>query len=105
MSAAIGYMAEQTSSGITPVCVRALAAVQSRPAGGLRETAIEDLTPRKPRRGILTMLVEKRSGDWLIVAAQNSDFIPGPIPELDGIEPSIDFRSRLPITTCEFLAC
>jgi uncharacterized protein (TIGR02246 family) len=51
----------------------------------------EDLTPRKPRMGIFTMVVEKRSGDWLIVAAQNSNFIPGPNPELDGITPSIVF--------------
>jgi uncharacterized protein (TIGR02246 family) len=51
----------------------------------------EDLTPRKPRMGIFTMVVEKRSGVWLIVAAQNSNFIPGPNPELDGIKPSIVF--------------
>jgi uncharacterized protein (TIGR02246 family) len=51
----------------------------------------EDLTPRKPRMGIFTMVVERQSGDWLIVAAQNSNFIPGPNPELDGIKPSIVF--------------
>jgi uncharacterized protein (TIGR02246 family) len=51
----------------------------------------EDLTPRKPRMGIFTMMVEKRSGDWLVVAAQNSNFLPGPNPELDGVKPSIVF--------------
>jgi uncharacterized protein (TIGR02246 family) len=51
----------------------------------------EDLTPRKPRMGIFTMVVEKRSGDWLVVAAQNSNFLPGPNPELDGVKPSIVF--------------
>src|SRR5271170_8088477 len=51
----------------------------------------EDLTPRKPRFGIFTMLVEKRGGEWLVVVAQNTDWLPGPNPELKGIKPPIVF--------------
>ena len=51
----------------------------------------EDLTPRKPRYGIFTMLVEKKNGEWLIITAQNTNRIPGPNPELDGITPPIVF--------------
>ncbi len=51
----------------------------------------EDLTPRKPRFGIFTMLVEKRSGEWLVVVAQNTNWIPGPNPELNAIKPPIVF--------------
>jgi uncharacterized protein (TIGR02246 family) len=51
----------------------------------------EDLTPRKPRFGLFTMLVEKRGGEWLVVVAQNTDWLPGPNPELKGIKPPIVF--------------
>ena len=51
----------------------------------------EDLSPRKPRLGIFTMVVEKRGGEWLVVAAQNTNWVPGPNPELDGISPPIAF--------------
>ena len=51
----------------------------------------EDLSPRKPRMGIFTMVVEKRSGEWLVVAAQNTNWMPGPNPEMDGITPPIAF--------------
>ena len=51
----------------------------------------EDLTPRKPRFGLFTMIVEKRSGAWLVVAAQNTNWMPGPNPELNGIKPPIVF--------------
>ena len=49
----------------------------------------EDNSTRKPRMGIFTMVVEKRSGAWLVVAAQNTNWLPGPNPELDGIKPGI----------------
>jgi len=51
----------------------------------------EDLTPRKPRFGLFTMIVEKQSGEWLVVVAQNTNWIPGPNPELNGIKPPIVF--------------
>jgi uncharacterized protein (TIGR02246 family) len=45
-----------------------------------------DGTPRKPRFGLMTMVVEKRKGAWLVVASQNTNAMPGgPPPELEGI--------------------
>jgi uncharacterized protein (TIGR02246 family) len=46
-----------------------------------------DLTPRQPRYGMMTMLVEKRNGSWLVVASQNDNADPwspaeGPMPNL-----------------------
>jgi uncharacterized protein (TIGR02246 family) len=51
----------------------------------------EDLTLRKPRFGLFTMIVEKRGKDWLVVEAQNTNQMTGPNPELDGIKPPICF--------------
>jgi uncharacterized protein (TIGR02246 family) len=51
----------------------------------------EDGTLRKPRFGIFTMVVEKRGAAWLVVEAQNTNWIPGPNPELNGIKPPIVF--------------
>ena len=51
----------------------------------------EDLTPRKPRFGLFTMVVEKQAGEWLVVAAQNTNWMAGPNPELNGIKPPIVF--------------
>ena len=51
----------------------------------------EDLTPRKPRFGLFTMIVEKQSGEWLVAVAQNTNWIAGPNPELNGIKPPIVF--------------
>jgi uncharacterized protein (TIGR02246 family) len=51
----------------------------------------EDGTPRQPRYGLFTMIVEKRSGAWLIVVAENTNQIPGPNPEMKDIEPPITF--------------
>jgi uncharacterized protein (TIGR02246 family) len=61
----------------------------------------EDMTPRPPRTGLMTMIVENKGTknllteathkdrDWLVEAAQNTDWMPGPVPELDGINPPI----------------
>jgi len=51
----------------------------------------EDGTSRKPRFGMFTMLAEKKSGEWLVVEAQNTNWMPGPNPELKGIKPPIVF--------------
>jgi uncharacterized protein (TIGR02246 family) len=51
----------------------------------------EDLTPRKPRFGLFTMIVEKKDAGCLIVKAQNTNWLPGPNPELNGIKPPIVF--------------
>jgi uncharacterized protein (TIGR02246 family) len=35
-----------------------------------------DGTPRQPRYGMMTMVVEKRNGNWLVVASQNDNADP-----------------------------
>jgi uncharacterized protein (TIGR02246 family) len=52
---------------------------------------LEDPTTHEPRKGIFTMIVEKRSGDWLVAVAQNTNQMTGPNPELEGIKPPIVF--------------
>ena len=41
-----------------------------------------DGTPRARRFGMMTMVAEKRNGDWQIVVAQNDNADPSPAPEL-----------------------
>jgi uncharacterized protein (TIGR02246 family) len=53
----------------------------------------EDGTLRKPRFGLMMMLVEKQQGKWLIVVAQNINWNSGPNPELKGIKPPIVFAA------------
>jgi uncharacterized protein (TIGR02246 family) len=47
-----------------------------------------DATPRKPRFGLFTMILEKTDGKWLVTAAQNTNRIPppNPDPEMEGIQ-------------------
>jgi uncharacterized protein (TIGR02246 family) len=53
----------------------------------------QDLTARKPRFGLFTMIVEKRGGEWLVVVAQNTNWTapPNPDPEMQGIKLPIVF--------------
>jgi uncharacterized protein (TIGR02246 family) len=53
----------------------------------------QDLTSRKPRFGLFTMIVEKRGGEWLVVVAQNTNWTapPNPDPEMQGITAPIVF--------------
>jgi uncharacterized protein (TIGR02246 family) len=44
-----------------------------------------DGTARQRRYGMMTMIAAKRTGSWLIVAAQNDNSYPGLPPEFDGI--------------------
>lgn len=44
-----------------------------------------DGTKRQPRYGMMTMVVEKRNSEWLVIAAQNDNAIPGAPPEAKGI--------------------
>jgi uncharacterized protein (TIGR02246 family) len=55
----------------------------------------EDLTPRKPRYGLFTMIAKRGSTGWLITEAQNTNRMPGPNPELRGITPPIVFPADL----------
>lgn len=50
-----------------------------------------DMTPRKPRLGLFTMIVEKQGVDWLVTAAQNTNWTPPPNPDpiMDGIQSPI----------------
>jgi uncharacterized protein (TIGR02246 family) len=41
-----------------------------------------DGTARQPRFGMMTMIAEKRNGNWQVDAAQNDDADPSPAPEL-----------------------
>ena len=52
-----------------------------------------DLSPRKPRFGVFTMIVEKKGGEWLVTLAQNTNRIPppNPDPEMEGVKPDILF--------------
>ena len=44
-----------------------------------------DGTPRPPRNGMFTMIVEKKADNWQIVAAQNTNAGPGTAPENEGL--------------------
>jgi uncharacterized protein (TIGR02246 family) len=57
----------------------------------------QDLTPRKPRLGLFTMIVEKRDGKWLVAVAQNTNRMPAPHPdpEMEGVRFPIVFPDVL----------
>jgi uncharacterized protein (TIGR02246 family) len=57
----------------------------------IKGDGLEDPITHEPRKGIFTMIVEKRGADWLIAVAQNTNQITGPNPELEGIKPPIAF--------------
>lgn len=48
-----------------------------------------DGTPRSPRFGMMTMVVEKRGGVWQVVVAQNTNALLGTPPELQDIKTPI----------------
>jgi uncharacterized protein (TIGR02246 family) len=52
-----------------------------------------DMTPRKPRYGLFTMIAEKKDRQWLVIVAQNTNRIPppNPDPEMEGITAGILF--------------
>jgi uncharacterized protein (TIGR02246 family) len=50
--------------------------------GGIKGDGEEDPRTHAPRRGIFTMLVQKRADAWLIAVAQNTNERPGPIRNL-----------------------
>jgi uncharacterized protein (TIGR02246 family) len=57
----------------------------------------QDLTKRKPRLGLFTMIVEKRDGKWLVIVAQNTNRTPAPHPdpEMEGVKLPIVFPDVL----------
>ncbi len=50
-----------------------------------------DGTPRPKRYGMMLMVAEKRQGHWLVIAAQNTNHMPGTSPEMQGINSPITF--------------
>jgi uncharacterized protein (TIGR02246 family) len=57
----------------------------------IKGDGLEDPVTHEPRKGIFTMIAEKKAGDWLVEVAQNTDEIRGVNPELQGIKPPIVF--------------
>jgi uncharacterized protein (TIGR02246 family) len=55
-----------------------------------------DGTARQPRYGMMTMVAEKRSGNWLVVVAQNTNAILGIPPELQDIKTPIAIPGTAP---------
>jgi uncharacterized protein (TIGR02246 family) len=55
-----------------------------------------DGTPRQPRYGMMTMVAEKRAGNWRVVVAQNTNALLGIPPELQDIKPPIAIPGTAP---------
>jgi len=55
-----------------------------------------DGTPRQPRYGMMTLVAEKRGGNWLVVVGQNTNAILGIPPELQGIKTPIAIPGTAP---------
>jgi uncharacterized protein (TIGR02246 family) len=55
-----------------------------------------DGTARQPRYGLMTMVVEKRGGSWLVVVGQNTNAILGIPPELQDIKTPIAIPGTAP---------
>jgi uncharacterized protein (TIGR02246 family) len=54
-----------------------------------------DGTARQRRYGMMTMVAEKRSGGWLVVASQNDNSMPGLPPEFAGITSPMPMPNQL----------
>jgi len=55
-----------------------------------------DGTPRQPRYGMMTLVSEKRGGNWLVVVGQNTNAILGIPPELQDIKTPIAIPGTSP---------
>jgi hypothetical protein len=49
-----------------------------------------DGTSRQPRYGMMTLVAEKKNGNWLVVVGQNTNAILGIPPELQDIKTPIE---------------
>jgi len=56
-----------------------------------------DGTSRQPRYGLMTLVAEKRGGNWLVVVGQNTNAILGIPPELQGIKTPIAIPGTAPV--------
>jgi uncharacterized protein (TIGR02246 family) len=55
-----------------------------------------DGTPRQPRYGMMTLVVEKQGGNWRVVVGQNTNAILGIPPELQDIKTPIAIPGTAP---------
>ncbi len=55
-----------------------------------------DGTARQPRYGIMTLVAEKQSGNWLVIVGQNTNAILGIPPELQDIKTPIAIPGTVP---------
>lgn len=55
-----------------------------------------DGTPRQPRYGMMTLVAEKKAGNWLVEVGQNTNAILGVPPELHGIKTPIAIPGNTP---------
>ena len=55
-----------------------------------------DDTPRQPRYGMMTLVAERKNGNWLIVVGQNTNAILGIPPELQDIKTPIAIPGSAP---------
>lgn len=55
-----------------------------------------DGTPRQPRFGMMTMVAEKKNGNWLVVVGQNTNALLGIPPELQDIKTPIAIPGTAP---------
>ena len=55
-----------------------------------------DGTPRQPRFGMMTLVAEKKVGNWLVIVGQNTNAILGVPPELQGIKTPIAIPGTSP---------
>jgi len=56
-----------------------------------------DGTPRQPRYGLMTLVAEKKMGDWLVVVGQNTNALLGVPPELQDIKTPIAIPGTVPL--------
>jgi hypothetical protein len=55
-----------------------------------------DGTPRQPRDGMMTLVAEKKTGNWLVIVGQNTNAILGIPPELQDIKTPIAIPGTTP---------
>jgi uncharacterized protein (TIGR02246 family) len=55
-----------------------------------------DGSPRPPRFGMMTLVAEKKHGDWLVTVGQNTNAILGIPPELQDIKTPIAIPGTAP---------
>lgn len=60
------------------------------------DRAFDGTLRKEPRFGMMTMVAEKKNGNWLVVVAQNTNAVLGVPPELQDIETPIPIPGTAP---------